>query len=67
MKVRFGQDACYFFPFIALNLDLAVFHCATRATSALHLFSQLFFFGQPYANKVLDQRNSLAAAPCLDP
>ena len=67
MKVGLGQDAGRFFPFISLNLDLAIFHRAPSAASALHRLGQLFFFGQTDADKVFNHRHRLAAPAGFDP
>jgi len=67
MKVCFGQDAGYFLPLVPLNLNLPILNGAAGTTSALHQFSQLFFFGQANPNKVFDQRDRLAASSGLYP
>ncbi len=66
MEVGFGQDAGGFFPFISLDLDLAVFHRAAGAASPLHRLGQLFLFGQTDANKIFNHRHRLAAPAGLD-
>ena len=62
-EVCLAQDAGNLGAFVALNFDLAVLHCATRAASLLHGLGQLLLFRQTDTDKTLHHRYRLAAAP----
>lgn len=61
-EARLGEDACDVIAFVALNLDLAVFHRATDAAGLLHLIGELFLLGQSNADEALHHRHHLAVA-----
>ena len=60
-----GQDAGNLRALVSLDLDLAVLHCATRVAGLLHSLGQLLLFRQAYADKALNHRHRLAAAPAV--
>ena len=62
LKTSFFQDAGDFLAFVALDFNLAVLHGAADAAGFLHLFGELFFFGQADADKIFHDGHGLAAA-----
>lgn len=56
------EDFGDFGAFVALDFDAAVFDGAACAAGFLHLFGELFFFGEADADKVGDDGDGFAAA-----
>jgi hypothetical protein len=61
-KTGLSENAGDFGALIALNFNASVLDCATAAAGFLHLFGELFFFGQANADKVFNNRHRLATA-----
>ena len=63
LKAGLGQDAGHFLAFVALDLDPALLHGASRAARLLHLLCQLLLLGQTDADEIRHDGHRLSTAP----
>jgi len=64
-KSLLRSNSCDFLPLIALNLNLAILHRATNATSLLHSLGHFSFSGKPMPTKFLTTVTVLPPLPAL--